>query len=69
MKKESNRMRGLSYVRKPSTWEAEAGDHEFKASVGYTVKSCLRKRKRREEEGREIGKSKCWKRERGARRG
>lgn len=72
-RKESNRMRCLPYVHKRSIWELRQRDHEFEASVGYTVKSCLRKRKRREKEGRgiRIGKESqsSWKRKRGARRG
>jgi hypothetical protein len=30
-----------------STWEAEQEDHEFKVSLGYTVRPCLKKKKKR----------------------
>jgi hypothetical protein len=32
-----------------STWEAEQEDHEFKVSLGYTVRPCLKKKKKKKE--------------------
>jgi hypothetical protein len=42
----------VAHAFNPSTWEAEAGGSEFKASRGYTEKSCLKKPKEEEEEKR-----------------
>jgi hypothetical protein len=36
----------MVHAYNPSTWEAEVGGGEFKASLGYIVRSCLKKKKK-----------------------
>lgn len=40
----------------PALGRQRQRDHEFKASVGYTVRCCFKKRMSGEDEGREMGK-------------
>lgn len=40
-------LRTRMYIFDPSTWVAEEGDSEFRASLGYTVSSCLKSQKKK----------------------